>query len=100
MLNVAQAMVAMERFRRGNGRWPKSLDEITKSLLPEPLTDPYSGEPVRVARVPDGWVVYCVGPDGQDDGGRLDPRFVPTAKGFDWGFRLWDVAHRRRPPYN
>jgi hypothetical protein len=98
MLNVAQAMVAMERFRIANGRWPESLGEIPESMRSGALIDPYSGESVLTARGPDGWIVYCVGPDGRDDGGKLDPRFNPTLKGFDWGFRLWDVPQRRRPP--
>jgi len=98
MLNVTRAIVAMERFRLAFGRWPESIDEIPKSILPDTPIDPYSGRPVRAARVPDGWVVYCVGPDLTDDGGKLDPRFKPDRKGTDWGYRLWDVPNRRRPP--
>jgi hypothetical protein len=98
LLNVAQVMVAMERYRLTNGRWPKSLGEIPKSILPETPIDPYSSKPVRIAQKSDGWAVYCVGTDGQDNGGKLDPNFNPRFKGSDWGYHLWDVSHRRRPP--
>lgn len=98
MLNVARVMVAMERFRLAKGRWPESVAEIPKTILPEAPLDPFSGRPVRINRVPDGWAVYCVGDDGEDNGGNLDPKFRPGRKGTDWGYRLWDVASRRLPP--
>jgi hypothetical protein len=41
-------------------------------------------------------IVYCVGPDGTDDGGKLD-RQNPTKAGTDLGFQLWDVPARRSP---
>ncbi|MFO0951286.1 MAG: hypothetical protein U0835_09065 [Isosphaeraceae bacterium] len=97
-LAVAQAMAAMERTRRATGRWPESLDAIPKSILPASPIDPFSGRPVRTVRTPEGWVVYCVGADGEDNGGRLDPKYKPDVKGFDWGRRLWDVSRRGRPP--
>jgi hypothetical protein len=96
LLNVAQAMIAMERFRLANDRWPESLEEIPATILSHKLIDPYSDTPVRVSSDDDGWSVYCVGPDGEDDGGDLDPRFNPTTEGTDWGFRLWDPDQRRQ----
>jgi hypothetical protein len=98
MLNVAQVMIAMERFRLANGRWPESVAEIPKTILPETPIDPFSKHPVRINRVPDGWVVYCVGSDRKDNGGNLDPKFRTDRQGTDWGYRLWDVASRRLPP--
>ena len=49
----------------------------------------------------DGVVVYSVGQDGKDHGGKLrhDPgeeAFGPD--GLDIGFQLWDVNARRQPP--
>ena len=69
-----------------------------KSILPAVPFALYAGEPIRTARVADGWVVYSVGPDGQDNGGKLDPSLNESQSGFDWGCRLWDVDHRRQPP--
>jgi hypothetical protein len=97
LIGVTQVMIAMERFRLARHHWPETLQEIPRSILPELPIDPFCGEPVRIARVSDGWSVYCVGPDGQDDGGKLDPTFREDRKGFDWGYRLWDVGHRRQP---
>ncbi|MFO0809243.1 MAG: hypothetical protein U0746_11500 [Gemmataceae bacterium] len=96
-LRCAFAMVAAERFRNKHGRWPESLDELVKagSLKSIPL-DPYVGNPLRLKRVDDGLVIYSVGPDQTDDGGKFD-RSKPLAAGTDWGFRLWDPAKRRQP---
>ena len=69
-----KSLIALERFRVANGRWPDSLDEVPKTILPETPIDPFTGQPIRIARVSDGWAVYCVGCDLEDNGGNLDPR--------------------------
>ncbi len=32
---------------------------------------PFNGEPLHVKRLPQGWLVYSVGPNLRDDGGKL-----------------------------
>jgi len=61
-------------------------------------TDPYDGQPLRWRRFDDGLVVYSIGPDGEDNGGKLDRQNPPVTPGTDIGFRLWDAAKRRQPP--
>ncbi len=90
------ALVAVERHRLRHGRWPDKLGELTPALLAEVPLDPYDGKPLRYRRLPDGVVVYSVGEDGVDNGGRLD-RARPVAPGTDLGYQLWDVPHRRQP---
>jgi hypothetical protein len=85
----AVAAVAAERYRRRHGAWPAVL-------APECLPDPFDGQPLRYRRLADGVVIYSVGPDGADDGGRLSDDSSPPA-GTDVGVRLWDVPHRRQP---
>jgi hypothetical protein len=85
----AVAAVAAERYRRRHGAWPAAL-------APESWPDPFDGRPLRYRRLADGIVIYSVGPDGADDGGRLSDDSSPPA-GTDVGVRLWDVPHRRRP---
>jgi ABC-type transport system involved in multi-copper enzyme maturation permease subunit len=97
-LRCAVVALAAERFRRRNGRWPGRLDELAPDYLATVPADPFDGAPLRLRRLPDGMVIYSVGPDGQDDGG--DVAGVPDTNrtGKDLGFRLWDVAHRRQEP--
>ena len=49
------------------------VPKLTELGLPaETITDPFTGEPLHVKKTPQGWLVYSVGPNFQDDGGKLD----------------------------
>jgi hypothetical protein len=41
-------------------------------LPAEAIMDPYTGEPLHVKRLPQGWLVYSVGRNFIDDGGKID----------------------------
>jgi hypothetical protein len=41
-------------------------------LPKDATTDPFTGKPLRVKKLPEGWLVYSVGDDLQDDGGKVD----------------------------
>lgn len=65
VLNALQA-----RLPPGSNQVPK-LTEL--GLPPEATTDPFNGEPLKIKRLPDGWLIYSVGANLQDDGGaKLD----------------------------
>jgi hypothetical protein len=69
---AAAAAIACERFRRAEGRLPKSLDELAPKYLAEVPIDPFDGKPLRYVVEDDGFKVYSVGQDRTDDGGRFD----------------------------
>ncbi len=96
-LRCTLVMVAVERFRRQQGRWPESLNELVPEFLARLPTDPCNGFPLCYRRLKDGVVIYSVGADGADNGGNISRRGAVMA-GVDWGVRLWDVPDRRRPP--
>jgi hypothetical protein len=96
MAHCAVAALAAERHRLKNGRWPDKLADLVPKLLPEVPADPYDGQPLRYVRTVDGVTVYSVGPDGKDNGGKVDPA-NPERPGTDLGFRLWDASKRRWP---
>jgi hypothetical protein len=100
LLRSAAAAVAAERYRRQHGDWPAGLEALVKAgLLREVPADPFDDRPLRWRRLPDGIVIYSVGLDRLDNGGRLDGRdMAASAPGTDAGFRLWDVPARRQPP--
>lgn len=95
-LRCASVGMALERYRRDDGRWPDTLDALVPRYLAAVPTDPYDGKPLRYQRRPDGVVVYWVGEDGTDDGGKINRNQYWT-KGTDQGFQLWNVPHRRQP---
>jgi ABC-type transport system involved in multi-copper enzyme maturation permease subunit len=97
MLGCTIVAVAVERYRLQHGHWPDSLSDLSPNLIEKIPMDPYLGKPLRYRRLADGVVIYSVGPDGKDDGGKID-RKNPNAAGTDLGIRLWDPAKRRQPP--
>jgi type II secretory pathway pseudopilin PulG len=97
-LRCAIAAVAAERYRLAKGQWPGTLGVLKEAgYVRGTPSDPYDGQPLRWLRLDDGAEVYSIGPDGKDNGGKMD-RQNPTAPGTDIGFRLWDAAKRRQPP--
>ena len=51
---------------------PPKLSDL--GLAPEVTTDPFDGQPLRIKKLPQGWLIYSVGPNRIDDGGVLDGR--------------------------
>jgi ABC-type transport system involved in multi-copper enzyme maturation permease subunit len=104
LLRSSIIMLAVERYRLAHHDWPGSLEDLVPAFLAAVPKDPYTSLPFRFRRLPDGVVIYSVGPDGQDDGGRIDRENIKlkldpaTARGWDVGVRLWDVHERRQPP--
>jgi hypothetical protein len=90
--------LAIERFRAAHGALPSRLADLIPGDLSAIPTDPFSGHPLLYKRWPDGYSVYSVGPDRQDDGGespgtQLGP-YTNTKRLTDPP----DVGIRIRPP--
>jgi hypothetical protein len=100
LLSCTLTALAAERYRLANNRWPTSLDELCPRFLAEIPLDPYDGKPLRLAARDDGIVIYTIGPDGKDDGGKIINRAVRDATNPDLGLQLWHPAQRRIPPDN
>ncbi len=90
--------IALELYRRHNGFWPSSLDELVPELLPEIPPDRFDGRPLRYRLIDDNPVIYSVGADRDDDGAML-PRsgvawFAPdnAAARVDGDWVLWPVV--------
>jgi len=97
-MRCAIVMLAVERFRRANQRWPDHLEELTPHYLNAVPVDPFKGGPIRYVKRDDGVTIYSVGPDEEDNGGNVDGKSL--AAGYDWGFRLWNVDRRgQQPPH-
>jgi hypothetical protein len=83
-------------FRRDRAILRGAVVGLALEYLTAVPRDPFDGQPMRYKPLPDGVIVYSVGPDGRDDGGALNRRNT-VAPGTDLGFRLWDVTARRQP---
>jgi hypothetical protein len=70
-LRTAIAAIAVERWRVAHeGKIPDSLSELVPNFLPSIPADPYDGQPLRFKKLAQGYVVYSIGSNGQDDGGK------------------------------
>jgi hypothetical protein len=70
---AADAAIAIELFRREAGRLPRGLQEMTPRYLSQLPRDPFDGATLRYVIQPDRCLIYSVGANGVDDGGRTGP---------------------------
>jgi hypothetical protein len=63
--------IALELYHREHGAWPQSLNDLSPRWLPSVPVDRITGEPLHYKIVDDRPVVYSVGIDRDDDGGRV-----------------------------
>jgi hypothetical protein len=92
-LRCATAALAAERYRLATGHWPNSLDVLVPKYLSAVPVDPFDGQPLRLKHLPEGLVVYSIGPDKRDDGDPID-RDAPGAQVRIARFQLWNVDLR------
>lgn len=64
------AAIALEIHHRRHGDWPAMLDELVPDLLPAVPPDRFDGQPLRYALIDGAPVLYSIGSDRDDDGGR------------------------------
>jgi hypothetical protein len=85
-LRTARAGLAIERYRLAAGKLPESLAELIPTYLDAVPKDPFDGKDLRYKKLETGFVVYSIGKDGNDDGGkeRQRKRTGPPA--------TWDVT--------
>jgi len=62
--------IALELYRRRHGDWPAALADLSPMFLPSVPVDRLTGKPLRYVLTEGGPVVYSLGVDGDDDGGR------------------------------
>jgi len=72
-VRLAATALAVERFRRAQGRLPGGLEELAPQFPDAVPADPFDGAPLRYRRLARGYVIYSIDADGRDDGGREPP---------------------------
>jgi hypothetical protein len=96
-LQAGVLALAAERFRLEQGRWPQTVAELAPAYIAAAPVDPYGGNTFRLRRLPDGIVIYSIGPDGVDNRGEI----IRSQRGRwegDIGVQLWDPQNRGRLP--
>jgi len=84
-LDLARTALAVERYRLATGKVPERLEELVPQYLKGAPTDPFDGQPIRYRRTDPGYLLYNVGEDGQDNGGK-EKTEVTRGDPYDWPF--------------
>jgi hypothetical protein len=69
-LRLAVVALALEQFRIQTGKLPDTLNDLKPSFLAEIPEDPFTGDDLLYRQLPKGYIVYSVGRDLVDDGGK------------------------------
>ncbi|MFW6155635.1 MAG: hypothetical protein ACOC95_10515 [Planctomycetota bacterium] len=64
--------------RHAEGALPTNVDQLVPRHILVVPTDPFTGEPLKLAETADGIVLYSVGPDLEDDDGAAFARKTMT----------------------
>ena len=72
-LRTARVALAIERYRLAAGKLPDALIDLVPAYLEAVPTDPFDGNEIRYKKLEAGFVVYSIGEDLSDDGGKEQP---------------------------
>ena len=64
------AELALRCYQSAHGHPPARLDELATNYFSHVQEDPFSGLPLIYRAQGANWLLYSVGPDGVDDGGK------------------------------
>ena len=78
------AAIALEQFKRANGRYPDTLNELVPTYLATLPTDVVDGQPIRYRLVEGKPVLYSIGMDRVDNDGRPAMEGDTPARTQDW----------------
>jgi hypothetical protein len=69
-MRLAVCDLSIRAFQLENRKLPRELDDLVPEYLPSVPEDPFSGGPLVYRVQADGYILYSVGRNRQDDGGR------------------------------
>jgi hypothetical protein len=72
-LRAADAALAVQRYRLKVDKFPEKLADLVPEYLKSVPKDPFDGNEMHYRKLKSGFVVYSIGPDLSDDGGKEKP---------------------------
>ncbi len=67
---TSRAGLGCRLYKSRNGSYPETLDALVPGILAEVPIDPFTGRPFVYRREGEGFIVYSLGSNQKDDGGR------------------------------
>jgi hypothetical protein len=86
---LIRTAAALAVYRAKHGVYPKQLSDLTPDVQDQLTADPYGSGPFKYRQTDDGYLLYSVGKNGQDEGGSHGDQHI-----FE-GIPLYDL-----PPSN
>jgi hypothetical protein len=68
---------ALHAYKKDTGKYPAKLADLTPKYLPVVPDDLFSGKPLIYKPTDSGYLLYSVGANGKDDGGRTYGEYLP-----------------------
>ena len=89
LVRAFRAGLACRIHKGRTGQYPESLEALVPALLNDVPIDPFTGEPLVYRREGEGFIVYSLGSNQRDDGGRgtWEIKQLVTEKDDDWAWR-------------
>jgi len=79
--------IALERYRGRHGVYPQTLAALAPEFLTAVPVDFIDGQPLRYHLTDDGhFILYSIGTDGVDDGGKMPVASAPSGRGSGGGY--------------
>lgn len=83
-LRSARVALAVQRYRLASGKLPDTLGDLVPAYLQAVPTDPFDGKELRYKKLEAGFVVYSIGEDLSDDGGKEMPKDSKERRNSKW----------------
>ena len=93
-VQVTLSIIAILRYKQDTGVYPENLEQlIADSYLKELPMDPYTDKPLVYRRTADNFILYSIGHNFKDDGGKpeIDRNGRPRLWDYDADAVFWPV---------
>lgn len=87
-VRLLRSAIALELFRRESGGYPAGLSELVPRHLETVPVDPFNCRPMPYHRTTNSYLLYSIGPDHKDDGGKPAPGGHLTPGFFGGSFEV------------
>lgn len=89
LILTARTGLACRIFKSRTGEYPEDLEALVPGILAEVPTDPFTGKPLVYRREGEGFIVYSLGSNEKDDGGRTTYMITQLVmdKDDDWTWK-------------
>jgi hypothetical protein len=89
LMLASRTGLACRLYKSRTGSYPERLEELVPALLPAVPIDPFTGKPLVFRREGEGFIVYSLGSNQKDDGGRSTYMITQLVmdKDDDWSWK-------------